>query len=292
VEQYRMALARDRSYALAWAGLALAYATLFDLDMAPWQEILANCRTSAFKAVSLAPALAESQQAMGRYLVYGQWDWKGAARAFRRAMELDPSYVEARYEYARTMNLLGRHEEAIEELRRGIALDPTANVLWHELGNSYIKAGRYDEAAEPLATAGRLTKRSPGNATMLGMVAIGKGQYTQAIAHFREAMRILPGLVWPEAYLGYCYAKTGQVTEAYAVLKKLNKATPDRALPEFEIAGIYAGLSQNDRAFEWLERAYARRSSAMAKINVDLRTQTLRGDPRFVSILKRMGLAE
>lgn len=290
VEHYRMALARDRGYALAWAGLSLAYATLLDLDMGPWQRILANCRETAFKAVSLAPALAESQQAMARYLLYGEWDWHGAARGFRRAMEFDPSYVEARYEYARTMNVIGRHQEAVEELRRGIALDPTAGILWHELGNSYIKAGRYDEAAQPLAVARKLVKRAPAYATMLGMVAVGRGHYAEAIPHFQEAMRILPGLVWPEAYLGYCYARLGRVAEASAVVKRLAAPTPNRSLPEFEIGAIYAGLGQTDRAFEWLHRAYRRRSSAMAKVNVDLRMQTLRSDPRFASLLKRMRL--
>jgi tetratricopeptide (TPR) repeat protein len=139
--------------------------------------------------------------------------------------------------------------------------------------------------------ARQLVKRSAGQSTMLGMVAIGKEQYVEAMSHFEEAIRINPGLVWPQAYLGYCYAKRGQVAEALAVLKKLNATTPNRALPEFEIGAIYGGLGQTDRAFEWLERAYRRRSSAMAKINVDLRTQTLRGDPRFVSLLKRMRLA-
>lgn len=292
VEHYRMALARDGKYALAWAGLSLAYATLFDLGMGPWQDILANCRESAFKAASLAPALAESQQAIGRYLLYGEWDWNGAARAFRKAMDLDPSYIQARYEYARTMNVIGRHEEAIEELRAGAALDPTANILWIELANSYIKARRYDEAAQPLAMARQLVKRSTGNSTLQGMVALGKEQYAEAMAHFKEAMGILPGLVWPEAYLGYCYARLGRAAEASGVLQKLNATAPNRALPEFEIGAIYAGLGQNDRAFEWLERAYRRRSAAMARINVDIRMQTLRSDPRFVSLLKRMRLAE
>jgi hypothetical protein len=82
----------------------------------------------------------------------------------------------------------------------------------------------------------------------------------------------------------------GQVVEASAVLDKLEGTRPNRALPEFEIRVIYAGLGQTDRAFEWLERAYHRRSSAMARIKVDVRTQLLRGDPRFVSLLKRMRL--
>ena len=97
--------------------------------------------------------------------------------------------------------------------------------------------------------------------------------------------------MWPEAYLGYCYARLGQVAEASEVLKKLNTTIPNRALPEFEIGAIYAGLGQNDGAFEWLERAYRRRSSAMARVNVDLRMQTLRSDSRFASLLKRMRLA-
>jgi tetratricopeptide (TPR) repeat protein len=291
VEHYRMALARDSKYALAWAGLSLAHATMFDFGMGPWRGILANCRESALKAASLAPALAESQQAMGLYLIYGEWDWNGAARAFRRAMELDPSYIAARYEYARTMNVVGRHEEAIVELERGIELDPTANILWNELANSYIKARRYDEAAAPLAMARQLVKRSPANSTMQGMVAIGKEHYADAISHFEEAMRIRPGLVWPEAYLGYCHARLGRVAEASGVLKRLTAVIPNRALPEFEIGAIYAGLGQNDLAFEWLERAYRRRSAAMARINVDQRMQMLRSDPRFVSLLKRMRLA-
>jgi tetratricopeptide (TPR) repeat protein len=240
--------------------------------------------------VSLAPELAESQQAMGRYLLYGEWDWNGAARAFRKAVDLDRSYVDGRYEYARTMNVIGRHEEAIEELRRGIELDPTANKLWIELGNSYIKARRYDEAAHPLEMAGRLVKRSAGNSTMQGMIAIGKEQYSQAISHFDEAARINPGLIWPQAYRGYCFAKLGQGAEASAVIGSLQNITPNRALPEFEIAAIYAGLGRSDHAFEWLERAYSRRSSAMAKIKVDVRTQALRGDPRYISLLRRMRL--
>lgn len=292
VEHYRMALAEDSKYALAWAGLSLAYATLFDLDVGPWQEILANCREAALKSASFAPELAESQQAMGRYLLYGEWDWNGAAAAFRKAMELDLSYIEARYEYARTLNLIGRHDEAIDVLRRGIELDPTSNKLLIELGNSYIKARRYDEAAEPLALARRLVKRSVGYSTMLGMLAIGREQYTEAISHFEEAIQINPELIWPQAYRGYCYAKLGQVAEASVVLKKLEGTASNRALPEFEIGVIYAGLGQTDRAFEWLERAYRRRSSAIAKIQVDIRTQSLRHDPRFVSLLKRMRLGK
>ncbi|HZN10257.1 MAG TPA: protein kinase, partial [Blastocatellia bacterium] len=289
VSYFRQAIEVDPAYALAHAGLAEAYRVLAIAGEMPPTELMPQAKAAARKAVEIDDGLAEAHTALGHVIFWHDWDWDAAEDRFRRALELDPNSADAHEAYANVLSYTGRHAEAIAEIRRARELDPLNPRINVIEGVMLINAGRADEALDRLRKTLQLEPNYWFARQYAASAYIEKGMYPEAIAEAREA-RGFPGVpTRPAAFLGYALAKSGRRAEARAELEGLLKLSKERYVPPYNIAMVYNGLGEREETLEWLERGYREQEPRMVFLKVAPNWNTLRDDPRFQDLLRRVG---
>jgi serine/threonine protein kinase/tetratricopeptide (TPR) repeat protein len=291
IESFQEAIRKDPDYALAYAGLANAYVSSDTVLPPPQNVVLA--KSAAVKALASDDSLAEVQTAVGRVLQNCDWDWAGAERAFKRAIDLDPRYAEAHHMYSHYLTPVGRLEESVREARVALDLDPLDVLLNVHLGWAYLHARRYDEAVAQSLEAIAMDPNLEVTYTVLGRAYLGKKMYAEALAEFEKMLTLAGGVATgPDTYLGYTYAVMGRKPEALqklAILRERYKQKQASA-SAYDLAVVYMGLSETDQALEWLERALLERSGGLLQLKADLLFDPIRSDARFASIIGRLGL--
>jgi serine/threonine-protein kinase len=288
VVYFQQAVARDSLYAAAYSGLSDAYARLALFGYAPPRESFARARAAALRALALDSSLAEAHVSLGHVRVLADYALADGEREFRRAIALDPSYTFARAPYAVSLASAGHYTEAIAQLDTVRMIDPLALAMVNLLGRVYVGAGRPRDAIALLKQSLELDPRADLAYEQLGHAYLLTGNREDAIAAFRRAA----SLSGPRdsAQLAYALAVTGQRTEAERVLHVLLDPAHTGPVLSYHIAMAYAGLGDADAAFQWLERGYAERSSFMGWARADPAFVSLHSDPRWVPLLRRMGL--
>ena len=291
VQYLNLALAADPDYALAHASLSLAYAKLAETETVPADEALLQAKAQAREALRLNDSLAEGHHALARAVLLADYDWERADREFRRAVTIDPAYIDARYAYAHLcLNPRGRHDEAARQLEEGLKKDPLSSNLNTELGSTDIKRGRIDQAIDRFRQNLARYPEAPGTLTNLAIALQAKSQYQEALSNLVRARRVLPHDPWVASHLAMCCIRLGQHAQAQTILEELTTRGGRAPTPEYAVAAIYAGLGDTSAAFEHLERAYSLRSVQLLWLNVDRRLEPLRSDPRFAGLLARIRL--
>jgi len=292
ITYFEQALDEDPGYAMGWAGLADCYNLLAIFDFLPPKEGFPKAKEAATKALELDETLAEGHTSLGYVKDSYYWDWPGAEREFKRAIELNPNYATAHHWYSDHLEIVGRHDEAIAEIKRAQQLDPLSLTINAVAGLRFHTARRYDQAVEQLR---KTLEMDPGFAVAhgwLGQAYEQKGQYEDAIAEHEKAREGLPGTAYALAALGHAYAAAGKRNEALRILTDLNERRKTTYVSPYAIGVIHVGLGQEDRALEWLERAYEDRDSWLSWLKADPRLDPLRSDPRFQDLLRRMNFPE
>jgi TolB-like protein/Flp pilus assembly protein TadD len=271
-------IAKDPSFAPAYAGLGAAYAirsAQFPVEHAP--DELSKMRSAAEKAVQLDPLLAEAHWALA--LVDGRHGrWREAERSYRRAIELDPNRSRTFFDFAMwLLYVLGRNEEALQQLRAAEKADPLSSEV--QLGVAWVlmSFGRYDEAAVHCL---KMAPDTNMNIECLGRVRFGQGRITEAV----QLLASFPRSPQTRGFLGYVYARSGRHEEA-----EMMAATSDYAN---EQALIYAGLGDKARVLEALERMGAVGAQRIGRYLNYPELALLRGDPRLKAFRAKVGLPE
>jgi TolB-like protein/Tfp pilus assembly protein PilF len=289
IDFFNQAIAKDPQYALAYAGLADAYALLTDFNVLPAREVMPKLQAAAAKALSLDDSLAEAHTSLA-WADFHVWDWTGAEREFKRALELNPNYPTAHVWYGEYLSALGRFDEALPELNRALELNSTAQEINLALGYRSYYASQMTQAAEQAQKVLAADSRFVGAHVLLGRVYLGQSLYGDATAAFRKALELSEGNTNELAALGYSQAVSKQESEARKTLEELKKRSADTYVQPMWIAAIYTGLGDRNQAFEWLEKAYADRSAWLVDLNVDPFFAGVRSDPRFGDLIRRVGL--
>ncbi len=286
VAHFQQALVRDSSYAPAYAGLADSYASL--AGILPRDEAYSRASTAARRALELDETLAEAHLALARILVFHEWDWEGAGRAYRGALDLSPGDATARQWYGMYLLHLGRVEEALREIRRAQQLDPLSLSVNNDVGRVLYYARRYGEAIAQFRSTLELEPGSADAHLYLGLAYAEQSSFEQAIAEFQRWGELTRQR--PTTLLGYTYAVAGNHGEARRLLAELLEQSERERVSPAGIALIYAQLGNRDRAFEWLEMSLEERSPFLLFLRVSPRLDPLRGDPRFDRLLRQVGL--
>jgi eukaryotic-like serine/threonine-protein kinase len=258
IEYFQGAIAKDPNDALSYAGLANAYRGLSSLYMAPL-DAMPKAKAAAVRALELDETLAEPHASLGTVKLFHDWDWPGAEKEFRRALELNPSLVEAHLGEATYLATLGRFDDALAEDKLALSLDPASpRARVASLTHSYL-ARRFEGTIEECRKTIELAPNVGTPHAILGLVLSYEGHSADAIVEAQNGAR-LSGSPSHLAMLGYVYARAGNRTEATKVIAWLAEQSKQRYVCSFDVAGIYVGLGEPDRALQWLEKAYNERS--------------------------------
>jgi TolB-like protein/DNA-binding winged helix-turn-helix (wHTH) protein/Tfp pilus assembly protein PilF len=282
------AIQKDPNFALAYAGLAdtyvfLAYAGALQKDLA-----YRSAKNALSKALQLDDSIGEAHDTLGALSSFFDWDWETADREFNRAIALAPSYSCAHEDRAIFLALVGRRAEALAEIAKidqldyGFSAAHTESVTYYELRDysSLIDSSRRALLFDPKDWFQHYT---------LGVGYEGTGKLQEAIAEYQKAIETSSGSQDPTVALAHAYAAVGKKAEAEKILRDLESNSKATASP-YTVATIYAGLGENDKALESLEKARSEKSFQILSLKSDLLLDTLRTDPRFQNLLRRMSL--
>jgi TolB-like protein/tRNA A-37 threonylcarbamoyl transferase component Bud32/Tfp pilus assembly protein PilF len=292
IEYFLQAIDIDPTYAPAYARLGWAYNNLSFWGYAPPEETLPRVRAAVTRALELDDGLAEAHTVLGSIKLTSDWDWPGAERELRRALELNPDSVDALLEYSFYSAVMGRFDEGIAANKRAIQLDPLTPTTTIGLGWMYYFTRQYDESIRQLEKALELDPNSPYAHMELAWNYADTGKYAEAVASCQKALDLLAD---DQVILGACgqrYAISGRRDEALKLLDQLMEMSASRYVDAYYIATIHAGLGDVHRTLDWLERAYEQRSPSMVFLKIAPFTDGVRDDPRFQSLLRRMNFPE
>ena len=288
---FQQALARDPEYAPAYAGLAEAYYWLAMRSGLPPKEAFPKAKEAALKAIQMDDRLAEGHSSLAAVLYSYDWDWDPANREFQRALELSPNNAAIRYIYARYLTSMTRLDDAQRQIRRAEELDPLALAVKQHAATVCFLRHEFDRALEEDR---RMLALDPN----FYMAYSGMGTAFLGLHRDREALEAAAKAVtlsanrdpMPLTWFGTIAGLTGNREKAEAVLHQLQEMSQQRYVRPIFIGHIYAVLGDKDRAFVWLERAFAERDVQLSFLRSDFRWDPLRTDPRFSALFKRMRL--
>ena len=283
------ALEIEPGYARAYAGAAAAHAYAIHLEGRKSSEIAARGKEAARKALELDERLEEAHAALG-YILWGHdWDWDGAEASFQRALELHPNSAYAHYLYSIFLGNVGRFEEAIIESERSVDLDPLWAQASQNLGWWYHNAGRLAEARAALERALELQPDFPLVRLNLGLHLLAD-EPERGLEELELASAASEGAPIARCFLAYACGKTGKRDRARRMLDELHRVAAETYVSEVFFAIIHLGLKEHEEAIRWLEKGYEQRTGAMVWCAHLEMFEPLREDPRFSSLMRRMGL--
>jgi len=289
LQYYRATLVKDPNYAPAYAAMAECYDYLALYYWKP-TDAMPRAKAAALKAVELDDSLAEAHAVLGVVYLEFDWNWPAAEREMRRALELNPS-SSAHLFYAEYLASLGRRDEAVAEIERARSVDPfslrvmSEGVLWEFVARNYdqaIQAGRAALASEP------------NNAPLysyLALVYATQKRYAEAI-EFAQTSRRMDESPFIAAMVAYTYAAAGRRADAERALAGIGEEIKEQYSCSYEVGAAYTALGEPNQAFHWLDEAYEYRSTCMVALKQDPRLESLHSDPRFQTLVKRVGFPE
>lgn len=289
---FQKATVEDPNYALAYAGLAEAEYRRPLLEPIPTRQAMPLAAQAAMKALELDESLAEAHAALADIKYRFDWDWEGADAEFKRALQLNSSYADSdsRWQYIIFLRTMNRYQEAINEAKRAKELDPVLSDRRAGMGGAYFFGRQYDLAVGELR---QVVARYPEGAlaySFLGMAYEQKGQSREAIAALEQCVAISRGDPLYQASLAHAYATFGRKQEARKILAELRQRAKREYVSPYNIAVVWLSLGNKEEALTWLKKAYADRSFLLVIINSSPWFDPLRSDPRFQSLVRRIGL--
>jgi TolB-like protein/class 3 adenylate cyclase/Tfp pilus assembly protein PilF len=288
---FQSAIEIDPNYALAFAGLAECYCML-SMHLAKPEPFIRQGRIAAEKALSIDETLAEAHAALGWIKLSYDWDWLGAERSFKQAIQLDPRYPTAYNWYAALLGILNRHEEAIRYITQAQEYDPGSAIINRDLGIIYAWAGDFEKAIKQLQFTIDMDPDFTPAYFHLGIIYVWMKKYDLAIEYFKKVRAMAGDFFDIIGILGFTYAKSGQKEEALSELKKLEDLAKNQDTRAFEFSLIHTGLGNNDQAFEWLDIACKNHEFAVLLLGPEseLWFEDLLPDPKFKEFLIRIGI--
>ncbi len=292
IEYFNQAIALDHQYGLAYSGLAYNYINQDDWFMPP-NEAGPKTREAAQKALAIDESDGGAHLSMAIVTHWYDWNWAAAESEFKRAIELNPNNWEAHTYYSWFLAPMGRNDQSIAEAKRAQQADPLSGFANFNVGGALVFARQWDPAIEQLHRAIEVDPTFWISHCFLGRAYEQKGKLPEAIAEFQRALELEEDNAEIWSGLGHAYALSGKRAEAQKVLEHLKGVSAHSWVAPYNIAVIYAGLGEKEQAFAFLDQAYKDRSYYLPTyLATDARIDSLRSDPRFVELRKRVGLPE
>jgi TolB-like protein len=288
---FEEAIQKDSDFALAYVGLADCYRWLGDFRRLPPQDAYRQAKQTIRKALELDDTLAEAHDTLGWLDWRFEWNWQAAETELNSAVELNPNYVDGHADRAMYLAWSGRRTEALAEITRlrELTAEPSSApelAIHYHLRDytSNVERSQRFVGLNPNVWVGHYH---------LGVSYEGSGRRLESIPEYQKAVQLSEGDQDPTAALAHAYALIGRRADAEKILGELERQSKSSYVSPYTIATIYAGLGDKEKAFEFLEKAYQERSSDLPYfLKADLRIDTLRPDPRFADLVRRVGLPQ
>lgn len=290
IQQFERAAQIDPTFAPAYSGLSDAYLWAgFNESVFTATEAKPKAREAAEHAVQLEPQSAEAITSLAIFKAFYEYDWAASEALFRRAFAINDNYAYAHDQFALVLAFLGRFDESIRQSQRAASLDPLSPQVPIDWAIAEAWRGQLDEARAQAARAAYLDPELYEPPWTMGWIELQAGHAVDAVPKLEKAAAMEP----PHfiiAWLGYAYGVTGDRTRALAAVEQLNGKSIRGYVAPFSLAIVYLGLGDHDKAMTYLERAYAMDSQWLGWLAHDRIFDPVRSDPRFVQLLRKLGL--
>ena len=292
IDYFQQAIDKDPNYARAFTGLADSYELLSVAilrGLLPPNEAFPKAKAAAMRALQIDDRLAEAHTSLAQIKLLYEWDWAGAEREYKRAIELDPNYATAHHWYGFELAALSRFDEAVIEIRKAQALDPLSPIINSSAGFVFYHARQYDQS---IVEERKTLEMDPNFILAHGRLAQAyeqKGMNKEAVEEYLRAETLL-GEHAEEIALRQAFSLSGMKGFKQKQLDLAIERSKGQYVPASTIAQYYASLGEREHAFEWLEKAYQERAGVLVWLKVDPRWDGIRSDPRFADLIRRVGL--
>ncbi len=289
-DYFTQAVQKDQHYALSYAGLADTYSLLGDAGYLPPSEAWPKAKTAAMQALDIDDSLAEAHTSLGLVKEHFEWDWSGAEREFKRAIELNPNLATAHHWYGDYLANMGRFDEGIAQTKKALELDPLSLIINTTMGWQFYLAGQNENAVEQLRKVLDIDPKFSPARRILEEVYAHMGKQKEAVAEREKALSLSGG---PElaASIEEDFTKSGYKGVLQSWLEGLTELSKHSYVSSYSIAESYMRMGEKQKAFEWLEKAYEEHDSGLVSLAVEPMFESIRPDPRFKEIVRRMKLS-
>ena len=283
---YQQAIAADPTYALAYAGMAQAFAALpITSDVNP-NEAFPQAKAAAEKALEIDADLAEARIVLGTVEFWFDRNWKDAETELKKAIALNPNNADAHRFYAVLLTSLGRGEESIGEIEIARKLDPLSLVINALKAQSFFYAERDAEAIEQANKTLEIEPNFWIAHIMLARIYIRQNKFDEAINEAKKAVQFSGGNSEAVSLEAYALAKSGRRDESFELLEDLK--SNGRYVPSYNLAMIYNGLENREESLNNLEKAFAEKDARLILLKVEPKWNNLRNEPRFIELMRQM----
>ena len=292
IRYFEQAIEKDPNYAVAWAGIADSYSLLGEYGNVPRRELYPKARAAVNKALEIDNRLAEVHTSLASILMLSEWDWANSEKEFKLALELNPNYATAHHWYSQWMLNMGRLEESLRMISRAAELDPVSQAILKDHGLAFYYDRQYDEA---VAMARKTLELDPNYAAahrLLSLAYQGKGLFAEAIVENQRWGELTGNKVEIAVTTAQLYAVSGRLEDAKRLVEQVQR---DKLVTDQVYRGmalVYTALGEIDMAFTCLGESYERHEEAILTLKVDPKADPLRSDPRFVTLLRKIGIVE
>jgi eukaryotic-like serine/threonine-protein kinase len=290
IEYFQQAVEKDPTYALAHTGVADSYVLLGWNSYLPPKSAFPKGKLPAMAALRIDPELGEAHTPLAAVLWLHDWKWQEAQMEFERSLALNPAHPTANHWYAEYLMTMGRHDEAIARMKSSQDLDPLSLIISVAIGWAFYMARRYDEALEQLQRTVELDPNYPVTYWILGRLLREMGRHEAAIVEGEKGVKLSGGSPLMNAALAQTFGAAGKRKEAVQILDDLASLAKQKYVAPYFFAGIHIGLGEDNRAMEYLEKAYEEHSHWLIYLHIDPSMDGLRSNARFQELLQRIGL--
>ncbi len=291
IEYFERAIQRDRSYALAYTGLADAFGLLGFMGLAPASEVMPKAKEAARRAIQIDDGLPEAHASLAGIFKNYDWDWAAAEHEFKKALALNPRYANGHRMYAAYLAAVGRSEESLRESRLALELDPLSLPIRLEVAYNRYMAHDYERALDEALRTLELEPQFAPAQSILGQIYEQQGRYDEAIAASESARDLADGHPATLASLVHIHAGAGRTQEASELLGKLADISRLQHVSPYWLALAYEGVGETCAALDNLEKAYEQHDVILVWLGTEPRFDKLRSEPRFAELLRRIGLS-
>jgi TolB-like protein/DNA-binding winged helix-turn-helix (wHTH) protein/Tfp pilus assembly protein PilF len=291
IDYFEAAIAKDPNYAQAYAGLADTYMLLGGYQFEPQDEAMPKAKQAALRAIQIDDKLAEPYASLGLIYMQYEYNWAESEKSLKRALELNPNYSVAHHLYGDAyLASIGKTDAAISELRKAQELDPLSLVIATDLAKWLCLAGKFDEGMRRFQEVLNVDPNFTLAHLYRSWAYLLQKKYPDALAEIEKARSSSANRPYVVRLMGVIYADEGKRKEALEIISQLKDRSKYTYVDPGNLADIYAALGEKDQALSYLQMAYEQHSPFMTVLKVDPSLDPIRSDPRFVELIRKVGI--